>query len=321
MTSTPSPRPARPRAALAALLLALAAAPAARADVLTLDNGAEITGAVLKETDTHLFVDVGFTVLDVPRERVLDRAEREAVAHETLEMRRDIYYQADLPRLSVERAVERFGEGVVLVKQPRALGSGFILTEDGYVVTNGHVVQGATELSVTIFEKTDDGFEKEVFEDVRIVAVNAMQDVALLRIDEEELDGRSLAKVYLADIDEVEVGEPVFAIGAPLGMERSVSQGIVSTKNRMNDGKVYIQTTAALNGGNSGGPLFNTRGEVIGVNTWKTLGTEGLNFSIPIDAVKHFLVHREAWAYGPRNPNTGHTYLPPPGRPGEPVDE
>ncbi|MGH7340104.1 MAG: S1C family serine protease, partial [Candidatus Rokuibacteriota bacterium] len=109
-------------------------------------------------------------------------------------------------------------------------------------------------------------------------------------------------------------GHTVFAVGAPEGLERSVSEGIVSTTNRENRGLVYIQTTAQVNPGNSGGPLFNRRGEVIGVVAWKVLFSEGLNFAIPIDYVKHFLDNRDAFAFDRDNPNNGRKYLPPPRR-------
>jgi serine protease Do len=91
-----------------------------------------------------------------------------------------------------------------------------------------------------------------------------------------------------------------------------VSEGIVSTTNRENKGMVYIQTTAQVNPGNSGGPLFNRKGEVVGVVAWKLLFSEGLNFAIPIDYVQHFLDNRDAFAYDRDNPNNGRKYLPPP---------
>ena len=94
-----------------------------------------------------------------------------------------------------------------------------------------------------------------------------------------------------------------------MGLERSVSQGIISTKNRNFEGVVYIQTTAEINPGNSGGPLFNSRGEVIGVTNMKLLGAEGLGFAIPIAYVKHFLRNRDAFAFDQNNPNTGYRYL------------
>ena len=113
-------------------------------------------------------------------------------------------------------------------------------------------------------------------------------------------------------MDEVTAGDVVFAIGSPLGLERTVSEGIVSTTNRENEGMLYVQTTAAVNPGNSGGPLFDERGQVIGVTTWGYLLAEGLNFAVPVSTVKTFLENREAFAYDKDNPNTGRRYLRPP---------
>ena len=109
-------------------------------------------------------------------------------------------------------------------------------------------------------------------------------------------------------------GQPVFAIGAPLGLERSVSQGIISLKNRLENGRMYIQTTTQINPGNSGGPLFNLRGEVVGVNNMKIVaaGAEGLGFAIPGAVLKAFLKNRDAFAYDPANPNAGFRYNKPP---------
>ena len=112
----------------------------------------------------------------------------------------------------------------------------------------------------------------------------------------------------------IEGGEPVFAIGSPLGLERTVSQGIISLKNRPLGGQLYIQTTAQINPGNSGGPLFNLRGEIVGVNNMKAMmvGIEGVNFAIPAATLKEFLRNRDAFAFDTRHPNAGFRYLEPP---------
>jgi serine protease Do len=188
------------------------------------------------------------------------------------------------------------------------------MSDDGYIITNAHVVQGEIEVTVTVYKVVDGQFEKKNFDEVRVLAVNPFIDLALIKIDEEELGDYQLQKVFLGRVDEVEVGQQVFVVGAPQGLERSVTEGIVSLKNRQNDGKVYIQIDAAVNPGNSGGPLFNTKGEVIGVNSWKRLFSEGLNFAIPVDYVKHFIKNRDAFAYDRDNPNSGYRYLPPPRR-------
>ncbi len=118
----------------------------------------------------------------------------------------------------------------------------------------------------------------------------------------------------LGTLDDLNAGDGVFAVGNPLGLERSVSQGIVSTRNRNIEGLIYLQTDAAINPGNSGGPLFNLRGEVVGVTSLKATRGESLGFAIPVTYVKDFLRNREAFSFDKNNPNTGYHYLDPPRR-------
>jgi serine protease Do len=308
---SPLPRSTSLALALAAALLA----PTARADELVLAGGSVVRGPVLKESNDAVFVDLGYTVLTVPKASILSRtsdADAAAATKAGGETSKGLYAKAALAELTVKEAVDRFGEGVVRIKNPSALGSGFIIREDGYVVTNAHVVQGETQLTVTVYKKVEGAIEKKVYEKVKILSVNPFVDLALLQIDPAELGATKLTKVFLGDAEDVKVGNPVFAIGAPQGLERTVTEGIVSTTNRENKGMVYIQTTAGVNPGNSGGPLFDRKGEVIGVVAWKLLFSEGLSFAIPINYVQHFLDNREAFAFDRDNPNNGRHYLPPP---------
>ncbi len=110
------------------------------------------------------------------------------------------------------------------------------------------------------------------------------------------------------------MGERVFAIGSPLGLERTVTEGILSTKTRQMAGELYLQTTAQINPGNSGGPLFNMSGEVVGMTNMKITFGEGLGFAIPVEAVRFFLDHRDAFAYSNDNPGNAYRYLEPPSR-------
>lgn len=111
-------------------------------------------------------------------------------------------------------------------------------------------------------------------------------------------------------------GDSVFAVGNPLGLERTVTQGIVSNRSRNLEGQLYIQTDTAINPGNSGGPLFNQRGEVIGVTSRGTRAdmADNLGFAIPVAYVRDFVRHREAFAFDKTNPNSGYRYLDPPRR-------
>jgi serine protease Do len=314
--------------AIAALSLAACAAPEGRAaagpaqargpvERIALGGESAVQGAVIKETEERLFVDVGYDVLAIPRRAIVRREELAGDAPAGGgELRHEgVYYTAELEQASIKEHVERFGAGVVLVSTPSGLGSGFVIDDrEGYVVTNYHVIEQEHNIAVTIFARRDRELEKVKHEDVGIVAINPWLDLALLRIAHP---GRTpLTKVYLGDSDEVRAGDPVFAIGNPLGLERTVSEGIISTKRTWQmEGLLYLQTTAAVNPGNSGGPLFNDRGEVIGVTNMIRLNSEGLNFAIPIDVVKDiFLKNREYFAFDKDNPNTGYRYLAPPAR-------
>ncbi|MDG2148291.1 MAG: trypsin-like peptidase domain-containing protein [Planctomycetota bacterium] len=290
-------------------------------DVFELTDGGHVRGQVVKETDANIFVDVGYTILEIPTANIVSRTEGDSEPADpesnadSDSISKGLYTTGNLTDITVQDAVKRFGSGVVVVRTPGGLGSGFIIREDGYLVTNAHVVQGEIEFTVIVYQETEDGFEKKLFENARLVAVNPFIDLALVKIDEEDLGDVELTRVVLGDINKQAVGEPVFAIGAPLGMDRSVSEGIISIKNRSHEGKVYVQTTAAINPGNSGGPLFNSKGEVIAVNTLGYMFAEGMNLSIPVDYVKHFIENRDAFAYDRGNPNSGYRYLAPPERP------
>ena len=290
-----------------------AGAAALYADVITLKSGHRIEGEVLKTTDRELIVDIGIELLRVPVEKIESRVEAaQAGKVVTQAATDDIYTMAELPVRSVKELAEAYGEGVVLIETPSGLGSGFVVNKRGYCVTNYHVVEKETRIAVTLFHKGKADFVKRRIDDVKILALNPVFDLALLQIPEQK--DFELQVAYLAGETEQKEGDEVFAIGNPLGLERSVSQGIISTRTRNFDGVLYIQTTAEINPGNSGGPLFNRRGEVIGVTNMKLVGGEGLGFAIPIAYVKYFLKNREAYAFDANNPNTGYRYLDPPRR-------
>jgi serine protease Do len=164
----------------------------------------------------------------------------------------------------------------------RSTGSGFVLTPDGLVVTNNHVVDRAEEISVRVADGRE--FPAEV------VGRDASTDVALLRLKTEERE--ELPAVYLGDSDKLEVGDWVVAIGNPFGLDHSVAHGMISAKERALGVDVFddfIQTDALINPGNSGGPLFNMRGEVVGVNTAIMSQGQGIGFAVPINMVKDLL--------------------------------
>ena len=160
-------------------------------------------------------------------------------------------------------------------RQIQSLGSGFIISADGYVLTNAHVVKGADKIIVRMIDHRE--------KPATVVGLDERSDVAVLKLDADNLPA-----VKVGDSDKLEVGEWVLAIGSPFGLEYTVTQGIVSALGRSlpSDNYVpFIQTDAAVNPGNSGGPLFNLRGEVVGVNSQiysRSGGFMGLSFAIPI---------------------------------------
>ena len=296
-----------------AAALSIASSAVAAPATVELNQGGSVRGEILADTAERVVVDLGFTVLTIPRD-VITRVNKDAPGVSPTTAQGDELYRQDATARpqAVKDLVNSIGDRVVLVKTAGGLGSGFIIQEDGYLLTNDHVVAGESEITVTVFGKGTNGMDKKTWENVRIIATNAEMDLALLKI--ESGDKTRFPTVPLGDSDELRQGQPVFAIGAPLGLERTVSQGIISLKNRIEDGRMYIQTTTQINPGNSGGPLFNLKGEVVGVNNMKIVapGAEGLGFSIPTAIVKLFLKNREAFAFDPANPNSGFRYNRPP---------
>ena len=159
-------------------------------------------------------------------------------------------------------------------EQPRGVGSGFVLSADGLIMTNAHVVEGAEEVLVTLADKRE--FK------AKIIGTDKRSDVAVVKID-----ATGLPAVKVGDVSRLRVGEWVMAIGSPFGLENSVTAGIVSAKQRdTGDFLPFIQTDVAINPGNSGGPLINMRGEVVGINSQiysRSGGSMGISFAIPMD--------------------------------------
>ncbi|HUE15305.1 MAG TPA: trypsin-like peptidase domain-containing protein [Planctomycetaceae bacterium] len=294
-------------------LLLLAAAAPAYADVLEMKTGQKIDAPVLKEASDALYVDLGFDVVRVPTAMINKRTHKGDSTPPASAAEGDCFLTAHLPVRTVKELAATYGEGVVLVQTPAGLGSGFIINSRGYCITNYHVIERETRVAVTLFHRGGGGeFSRRRIDDVKIIALNPFLDLALLQLPEQT--DFKFHPVYLSHDDDQKEGDEVFAIGNPLGLERSVSRGIVSTRNRSFQGLVYIQTTTQINPGNSGGPLFNARGEVVGVTNMKALFGEGIGFAIPVSYLKHFLENRESFAFDKNNPNTGYRYLDPPRR-------
>jgi serine protease Do len=323
-------------------------------DTVRLKDNAAISGRILAEKRDAVVVDVGYTVLVIPRPNIAEivkgesgdakpgRASRKR-ASETPPAVPDTapapapspaatsippaavpfadgFYRVAARSASardVRELVVELGEAVVQVRTPASLGSGFFINEDGYLITNFHVIEGETQISVEVYLQRGGQLERKTYKQVRIVALNKFADLALLKV--EDAGAPRFKSVVFGSADAMAVGERVFAIGSPLGLERTVTEGILSTKTRPMQGVLYLQTTAQINPGNSGGPLFNLHGEVVGVTNMKIAFGEGLGFAIPSESVRYFLDHRDAFAYSNDNPSNPYRYLEPPGRTRQPT--
>lgn len=294
------------------------------ADRIVLGENQQIIGTILAERDNKIVIDIGFTVLAIPKKDIVNYqynySEANSVYNKTdtnstvynqptMSSQKHLYVTVKQPKRTIEECVAEVGEAVVKVSTPGGLGSGFFINDQGYLITNYHVIEKETKIEVTVFQKAQKEFEKKQYKKVKIEAINPFVDLALLKV--EDLGDTKVKFVPLGDISRIEVGEKVFAVGNPLGLERTVTDGVISTKDRAFEGLVYIQTNTDINPGNSGGPLFNLAGEVVGVTNMGYIFFGGLGFAIPVDYVKHFIDNREAFAYDKDNPNMGYRYLQP----------
>jgi serine protease Do len=311
--------------------LLLAGGQIASAEIIELKDKATINGKILTEKHDQIAVDIGYTVLVIPRNQIAKiskgdvpeppakkaatpKANTGTDEPEFAEIRPG-FYSTPARTVAVQNVrdlVNLIGEAVVQVRTPSGLGSGFIINAAGFLMTNFHVIEGETQISVEVYHQKNGELARKSYKQVRIIAMNKFEDLALLKIDDK--DAPKFNHVVLGSADALSVGERVFAIGSPLGLERTVTEGILSTKTRQLGGALYLQTTAQINPGNSGGPLFNLRGEVIGVTNMKITFGEGLGFAIPAESVRFFLDHRDAFTYSNDNPSNAYRYLEPPSR-------
>jgi len=299
---------------LAILLLALSPT-SGELVIIELSEGFSIKGEILQKKRDSYYVDLGYGIVQIPESAIVQIIDVTGETKVTEMATGTLFLETGISATqSVTELVSEFGEGVVLIETSTGLGSGFFIHEDGYLITNEHVIKGEHEIKVTVFEEGESGgkeLQRSLYEDVEIISVSQEWDLALIKIQNSEKTFKALP---MGAGGELEQGQRVFAVGNPLGFERSVSEGIVSLKNRVMQGRLLIQTTAEINPGNSGGPLLNLYGEVVGVNNLKIVafGAEGLGFAIPAEFVKLFIENRDAFAFDPRNPNNGFRYNKPP---------
>ncbi|OGB31317.1 MAG: serine peptidase [Burkholderiales bacterium RIFCSPLOWO2_12_FULL_61_40] len=221
---------------------------------------------------TDLVDQVGPSVVNIRTlERVGKRSQQGAPGEEEM---LEFFKRFGLPIPNTPRQPPRQNRPQPDEEQPRGVGSGFILSSDGLIMTNAHVVDGADEVLVTLTDKRE--FK------AKIIGADKRSDVAVVKID-----ANGLPAIKVGDVSRLRVGEWVIAIGSPFGLENTVTAGIVSAKQRdTGDYLPFIQTDVAINPGNSGGPLINMRGEVVGVNSQiysRSGGSMGISFSIPMD--------------------------------------
>jgi serine protease Do len=188
---------------LSALLGLVFAGPLPAGEILELKSGHTLEGEIIKERADELIIDVGVDILRVPLERIARR--RAAGASNAPDQKREhnngFYTTAELPRSTVRALAARFGEGVVLVKTPAGLGSGFILNKQGYCVTNHHVIENETKISATVYQRNKEQVLRKQIDDVKIIAINPFIDLALLKIPEQK--DVEFAPVLLASEDDL----------------------------------------------------------------------------------------------------------------------
>ena len=300
---------------LLTMLILACAADAGADEVVTvkLAGGAEVTARLLQRNDDRVVLDLGHEVVTVDAKRVLSiggpEHQPDGQTH-----RREYYTLGRLDDAPVAELVKRYGDAVVTVTSPSGLGSGFVISNDGHLITNYHVVEESLKIKVTVFQRRADSYEKRQLSRVKILALNPLRDLALLQLDKEEMDDLDIEPVVISEKPGLRVGDLVFAIGNPLGLERSVTQGIVSSTTRTMGHLRFIQTDASINPGNSGGPLFNSRGEVVGVVCAGYSFFDGLAFGIPASDLVEFLQHCDAYLFDPTQPQNGVKYFQPPYR-------
>jgi S1-C subfamily serine protease len=245
------------------------------ASLNTLGQRLETERETRAEIDDMLTSQLGTVNLSIERARNESKAQAVALTSElgTLRESQEEQFKSlqeqivlNLKSPDFSALVQQVLPAIVSVRTDRSIGSGVIIERDGYLVTNYHVIRGATKAAV----RTSDGTSHRV----RLVGYDEDKDIAVLHIDGK------YKRLPWGDSDRVKVGQRVIALGSPAGLEFTVTEGIVSATKRIADGNEYIQTDVPINPGNSGGPLVDANGDVIGINTRKLAEFEGLGFAL-----------------------------------------
>ena len=295
-------------------ILWAALATSARAEDVMLKGGAKIQAPILKQANDAIVLDLGYDVLRIPQSEILATYADEVLGSTVPDNTNQLYNVQVPGRITTSEAAKLYAPSVVLVKTAGGLGSGFFINKEGYLITNFHVIAGEKKISVTQFLQENKILRRVVHKEVEIIATAPFHDLVVLKL--KNLDTQ-ITPVVFAPEEKLNIGETIFAIGNPLGLERTVTEGVLSQTHRNFGGILYLQVDAPVNPGNSGGPLFNARGQAIGVINMGVPTMEGLNFAIPARHVKYILDHIDAFAYDATNPESGFVYPDPPRRPGK----
>ena len=212
---------------------------------MILKDGQRVVGEIVAERPTALYVDLGYDILQDsagsgPAASQGRRGARRAprTSRRALELDASGFYTSGVLKPSpVKELVSKFGEAVISIETPSGKGSGFFINKDGYAITNDHVIQGESRVSAILYVNVPGGFSRRRIEDVEIIALNPFVDLALLKLPLPA--DLKPSHVILGNADDVNAGDTVFAVGNPLGLERSVTQGIVSNRSRSLEGPAF----------------------------------------------------------------------------------
>ncbi len=280
----------------------------ANIQIITLKGGQQLQAQILKRSTDYIIVDMGFTLQRIPKSAIISI--RQKVKTSNLSAG-ELFTTSSKDVMRLLGGVQGIAASVVHIKTPSGSGSGFFVNNKGYLITNFHVVKGQRHISVIRYKHQNGELRRFTHKNVRIVALDPFHDLAVLQINSFKKNDLVPVVFHNASAPNkpvVILGENVFAIGNPLGLERTVTQGVISHTSRNFEGKLYLQIDAPINPGNSGGPLFNSLGQVVGVINMGALSFQGLNFAIPIRHVTFLLNNIEAYGYDENNSESGYFY-------------
>jgi serine protease Do len=293
-----------------------------------LQGGGEVVGELVKQTPDQVFLDIGPSIIGIPASSVMnsmplsemtkDSDSKAAQGMGVYDEETGSVVFRSRPGsgeiLSQQQILDNVKRGVVVVSNPAGLGTGWLINSDGQLITNHHVIGNETYQTVTLFVKKGNQWQREKIDNCTVEAFSSLHDIALVQLNMDQVreKGIELHPVKIAETGALEAGDLVYAVGNPgmgrMVLEHTISEGIVSSLQRNFNDVIYLQTTAPVNPGNSGGPLVNQRGQVVGLITLKATFQEGVAFALPVEYIHHFLRHVKAYTVDDMNKNKGYRY-------------